>query len=315
MALAEARLRIARTGLLLPTALCVMAGGAIAVQSFVNGRLGREIGSAEVAAVINNSVGLVAILVLVSALGVLPRGLAAMRDPTGPRLRWWYLLGGLGGASVVASAALAAPEIGVALLTVALVCGQTGGSLAADRAGISPAGLRAITPARIAGVVLAVVAVTISALGARVHLDPALLAFVIAAGAATAIQAAANGQLARVTGEPLAAALVNFVVGLAGLIVLAALTTGISAPGGWSAPAPLWIGGFMGLAVVLITTITVGHLGVLRLVLALTAGQTAGALLIDLLAPVSGEPVTLVTAVGVVLAFAAVAVSGRDRLR
>jgi transporter family-2 protein len=50
---------------------------------------------------------------------------------------------------------------------------------------------------------------------------------------------------------------------------------------------------------------------VLRLGLATVAGQTTGALVIDLIAPAPGEAVTAATVVGVVLTLAAVAISGR----
>jgi transporter family-2 protein len=52
-------------------------------------------------------------------------------------------------------------------------------------------------------------------------------------------------------------------------------------------------------------------LGVLRLGLATVAGHTAGALVIDLIAPAPGEAVTVATVVGVVLTIAAVGISGR----
>ena len=116
-----------------------------------------------------------------------------MRD--GPPLKWWYVVGGLGGALLVSCAAIAAPKIGVTPLIVAIVCGQTAGSLLADGAGLSPAGRAGATPLRIAGVVLAIAAVGISAFGARAHLDLALLAFAVVAGVGVALQQAANGQL------------------------------------------------------------------------------------------------------------------------
>jgi uncharacterized membrane protein YdcZ (DUF606 family) len=56
-------------------------------------------------------------------------------------------------------------------------------------------------------------------------------------------------------------------------------------------------------------------LGVLRLMLVSVAGQSAGALVIDLLAPVRGESVGVATVVGLVLTVVAVFVSGRARER
>lgn len=300
-----------RASVVVPTALAVAAGAGVALQSYINGRLGRSLGSGELAAAVNNTVGLLALVALVAVTRALPRAVAAVRG--GDRLKWWYLAGGLGGSLLVASAALAAPEIGVALLTVALVCGQTAGSLLADGAGLSPAGRAGATPLRLAGVLLAVAAVAISAYGARAHLDLALLAFALVAGIAVALQQAANGQLARATGEPLVAGMVNFMVGLAALLLLAGVVTGFHAPHGWSAPPLEWIGGLLGATIATGSAVLVSRLGVLRLMIAITAGQVTGALVIDLVAPVPGEGVTGATVAGVVLAFAAVALTARDR--
>lgn len=299
-----------RPGTALPTALAVAVGAGVALQSYINGRLGVALGSGELAAAVNNAIGLFALTTVVLAARALPRARRAVRD--GARVKWWYLLGGLGGSLLVASAAIAAPEIGVALLTVALVCGQTAGSLLADNAGLSPAGRAGATPLRIAGVVLAVAAVAISAFGARGHLDLALLAFALAAGVAVALQQAANGQLARATGEPLVAGMINFVVGLAALLLLAGVVTGFHAPNGWSAPPLEWVGGLLGATIATTSAILVSRLGVLGLMIAVTAGQVAGALMIDLVAPVRGEGVTVETVLGVLLAFAAVALTARD---
>jgi len=46
----------------------------------------------------------------------------------------------LAGAALVPVSAVAAPEVGVALLTVAIVCGSTRGSLPVDAAGLGTRG-------------------------------------------------------------------------------------------------------------------------------------------------------------------------------
>ena len=46
-------------------ALAILAGGAISLQSYVNGRLGREAGSATIAAAINNMVAFISTLAIV----------------------------------------------------------------------------------------------------------------------------------------------------------------------------------------------------------------------------------------------------------
>jgi bacterial/archaeal transporter family-2 protein len=292
-------------------AMTILAGAGISLQSYVNGRLGKEIGSPTVAAAINNLIAMVATLAIVLATSALPRAVARVRELGRPPV--WHLLGGLSGAALVLVSAVAAPEVGVALLTVALVCGSTGGSLPVDAAGIGPAGKRPITTYRVAGVLLAIGATAIGALGARGDLQPLLLSLALCAGLGMAVQAAANGQLARETGEPFVASAVNVTLGCAvlGAIALVSLATvSLDAP---PANPGLFIGGLLGGFVVVVSATAVQTLGVLRLGLATVAGQTAGALLIDLIAPAPGEAVTVGTVIGVVLTMAAVAISGRGR--
>ena len=128
-------------------AMTILAGAAISLQSYVNGRLGKDVGSRHG-----------------RRRGQQPRSRrrdAADRARDAARCRGrsrgcaglgrpplWHFLGGLGGAALVLVSAAAAPEVGVALLTVALVCGSTGGSLPVDAAGLGPAGRRPITAPR-----------------------------------------------------------------------------------------------------------------------------------------------------------------------
>jgi uncharacterized membrane protein YdcZ (DUF606 family) len=57
----------------------------------------------------------------------------------------------------------------------------------------------------------------------------------------------------------------------------------------------------------------VSRVGLLRLMLALVAGQAAGGLALDLVAPPVAHPVTAFTIVGVVLLIGAASISGRTR--
>ena len=264
----------------------------------------------EIAAVVNNVVGLSALLALAVATGALVRGARRLRS--GPRPAWWHWIGGLAGALLVAVMAAAAPRMGVALLTVALVCGQTAGSLGVDQAGLSPAGRQPATPARVVGVLLAIAAVGIGALGKRGDLEVGLLTLAVVAGAATAVQQAANGQLARLAGEPLVAATINVGVGTSVLVLLAAAGAGEGPPNGWDAPFGEWLGGLLGAAVVATLAWVVRTLGVLRATLVLVAGQSAGALALDLIAPAPGEAVTAATVIGVALTLLAVAVATKS---
>jgi transporter family-2 protein len=290
-------------------AMTIVAGGAISLQSYLNGRLGKEVGSATIAAAINNMVAFFATLAVVLATRALPKARARLRALGRPPV--WHFLGGFGGAALVLVAAVAAPEVGVALLTVAIVCGSTGGSLPVDAAGLGPAGRRPITAPRVTGVLLAVGATVISALGARGNPDLFLLTLALLAGIGMALQSAANGQLARETGEPFVAALINTAVGMTALAIVAFVTIATAALDSFPANPLQYVGGLLGAFVVVVGATAVQTLGVLRLGLAMVAGQMAGALLVDLVVPVPGEAVTAVTVIGVALTMIAVAVSGR----
>lgn len=290
-------------------AATMLAGGAISLQSYLNGRLGKDVGSPTIAAAINNLVAFAATVAVVVATSALARARERLRAARRPPL--WHFLGGLAGAALVLVSAAAAPEVGVALLSVALVCGSTGGSLSVDAAGLGPAGRRPVTAPRVAGALLAVAATVVSALGARSDPELLLLTLALLAGVGIALQAAANGQLARETGEPFFAALVNAVVGLCVLAAVALATLATSPLDGLPGNPLQYAGGLLGAFVVVVGTMAVQTLSVLRMGLALVAGQMSGALIVDLVAPAPGQAVTVGTVIGVALALTAVAIGGR----
>ena len=298
-----------RTALALAAA--VASGAMVALQQRVNGELKTELGDALLTALVSFGTGLVAVVAVVL---LRPSARAAVgRISSVP---WPHRLGGLGGASLVAVGAAAAPEIGVALLTVGLVAGQTSGGLLVDRLGLGPGGAHALTAPRVAGAALCLLAVSISVLGDSARAaDPVLLVLVVAAGFAIAVQQALNGRVRYATGDAGVATLVNFVVGATALVLglLASVAlTGLDV-GSWPGVDRWWLysGGPMGAAFVAVAAVVVRRLGVLRLGLAVIAGQLVGALLLDLTLPVHGQGIDLLTVVGVALTLAAVVLSGR----
>lgn len=285
--------------------VAVAMGAGISVQLFLNGRLGQSLGSFELAAAANTTTALLALVVVAALSGTRERAVTQLR--VRPLHRRWHWFIGISGAYMVLLSAFAAPRLGVALLIVALVCGQTAGGLAVDHFGASPAGRQPVTPPRIAGAALALLAVAIGALGAPVDPQPLLLGLVVLAGAISALQQAVLGHLARSTGEPVAAGVINFVVGALVLVVIALALTGGIAPNGWSSAPPVqWLGGLIAAVMTVTIARLVTRIGVLRLMLALVAGQTIGALALDLVVPGAGG-VTAATMIGVLLTLAAVA--------
>jgi transporter family-2 protein len=137
-------------------AVMVVAGCGVAGQVAVNGRLQQRTGDATVAALVNFTVGTVALAALVGVLGVAGR-LGHPHWPANPLL----YTGGLLGACFVSLAALVVRHVGVLRFSLATVAGQLAGGLVLDA--IS-GGLEAATAV---GAVLTVVAVTVSGAGRR----------------------------------------------------------------------------------------------------------------------------------------------------
>ena len=296
-------------------AAAVASGALVALQQRVNGELKTSLDDAVLTAVVSFGTCLVAVLVVVLSRRRARAAVARVRD-----VPWWQRLAGLGGAGLVAVGAAAVPEIGVALLTVGLVAGQTSGALLIDRIGLGPGGTHALTRQRVVGalVCLLAVVVSVSGEGAR-SANPVLLTLVVVAGFGIAVQQALNGRVRAVTGDAGVATLVNFVVGLLALLAALAVSVALGGSGGPDWPGAdrwyLYAGGPMGAAFVAVAALIVRRLGVLRLGLAVISGQLAGALLLDLAVPVGERGVDLLTVAGVALTLFAVLLSGRSARR
>ena len=287
----------------------VAAGGLLGLQARINGQLGAHLHSAVDAALVSFGVGTALLVVIV---------IATSRPAVG-RLRrasttWWWWLGGLAGAAVVSSTAEGVPQIGVALVTVCIVAGIALGGLVVDELGLGPGGTSSVTRWRIGGAGLAVAAVALGAVG-ETHgaVRPALFAALFLAGAASAAQQAANGQIRRVADSTAVASLVSFTGGTIALVVFAAARgdlTGRSWPSTWW----LYTGGGLGAVYIALAAASVARLGVLIVSLATVAGQLVAAVILDVAWPSPGIHLRPTTVIGAVLTLVSVAVSaGRRR--
>jgi transporter family-2 protein len=292
-------------------AVTVVIGAMLAAQARINGELGKHTG-AVMAAVVSFTIGTVVLVVMVAVSPRARRNAPRVVRPWRPF--WWYL-GGVAGAGVVGSSAGAVPEVGVSLVTVLLVAGATAGGLVVDAVGMGPGGRVPTTRLRFFGAALAVVAVSVGALGQHGMFRPALLALVGIAGVASAGQQAANGQLRRAADDARVAALVSFAVGTATLFAVAGALAAIGhLPSIHRPPNPvLYIGGLLGVVYIVIAAALVERLGVLRLTLGTVSGQVVGALLIDAIAPAPGLRLTVAVVAGALLTLVAVAVTVRRR--
>lgn len=270
--------------------LMLGAGALVAIQSQINGRLAQEIGSGMragvLAAVISFGSGLVVLLAATVATPRLRRQfrllVASVRER---RLVPVELVGGLLGATLVASQGLAVGTIGVALFSVAVTAGQSASALLVDHLGFGPAGHQPLSVPRAVAALFAVVAVVIataerSATSFSVAVvSLALLSLV--AGAGTSVQQAINGRVSRVVG-PWVTTLNNFTVGTAGLLVAFALSFLRKGHLGALPSQPyLYLGGLMGICFIWLAALLVRVHGVLVLGLSVIAGQVVGAVVIE----------------------------------
>ena len=307
---------VAGQGLALGAALA--AGALIAVQQRLNGELRQGLDDVLLTTTVSFGLGLVCVLLVVLGRTAAREAVARLADTT-----WWERLGGLGGAVLVAVSAAAAPVLGVALLTVALVAGQTVGGLVVDRLGVAPGGRHVLTGPRVAGALVCLVAVAVSLTGGGARdAEPLLLALIVVTGFVTAVQQALNGRVHAVTGDAMVTTALNFVVGAAALVALLAGQAAVQwltgpgpvglAPQQWPGAGQwhLYLGGPLGVVFVAVAATAVRALGVLRLGLALVAGQLVGAVLLDTAVPAPGAALSASTAAGAALTLVAVAVSG-----
>ncbi|MGV8886344.1 MAG: DMT family transporter [Microbacteriaceae bacterium] len=301
-----------RTAVALGVTLALVFGAGVAVQTRINGELGRQLGDGYLAALISFGSGLV---VLSVALLFMPSGRNGLRTIVGMVRRrdmpWYYVLGGTAGAFVVLSQGLTAAVLGVALFTVAIVAGQTISGLALDRRGMGTMRPKALTVARIAGSALTLVAVGIAVSAQIVGNIPLwMLVMPFISGLGIGWQQAVNGQVRVQSGSALTATFVNFVVGFT-LLLIATLVH--SAFAGWPTALPqtwwLYSGGMIGVIFIAAAAVLVRTTGVLLLGLGTIAGQLLSSLLLDVIVPPEGREIVATTVVGTLLALVAVAIA------
>lgn len=136
---------------------------------------------------------------------------------------------------------------------------------------------------------------------------PHLMAALVGAG--LTIQVGMNATVRLAIGSPVLAAIVNFVIGLAALVIVAVAGGARWAPGSTAAiPAWAWLGGLLGAIYVASTTVLGPRLGAAALLALTLAGQMFAALVVDHYGVIGfpQSPVTPARVLGVVLLVAGV---------
>lgn len=136
--------------------LALAAGSALPVQAGVNAAIARYAGRPEWAAFVSFAVGLVALGAWLAALRLTPPTAVALA-----RAPWWAWSGGILGAFYVSVVVLLTPRIGVVATLGLAVAGQMIGALALDQLSAFGLAYRPVTPSRLAGAALLVVAVVL----------------------------------------------------------------------------------------------------------------------------------------------------------
>lgn len=291
----------------------VLIGVVVAIQSRVNGQLSVDLNSGLAAALISFLTGLSVLCILVFGIKRERTGLFLIfKGIRRKQLTWWEVSGGLLGGCFVAVQSATVPQIGVALFTISVVAGQTVSSLFVDKAGLSSSGKQKITVARTLGAIATLVAVFIAVYPALTNSEfrflPLSLALIV--GVFASIQQGLNGRVNAVAKRPLATAWLNFATGT--VIVLIALSINL-ASGAEITPLPnnFWVytGGSLGLIFVAVSAYIIAHLGVLNFVILNIAGQLAGAVAIDWIAPAKAGSLNGYLIFGTVMTIASIAVS------
>ncbi len=132
--------------------IALAAGAAASVQLGVNGLMRGALGSPLLAAMVNNSVGLLGIVVLVTVTRTsLPTATAIASAP------WFGWFAGLLGVIYIVSGAILVPKLGVATTFVLILVGQVAMALTLDVIGAFGAPSHPITMSRLLGAILVVV--------------------------------------------------------------------------------------------------------------------------------------------------------------
>ncbi|MGH3715048.1 MAG: DMT family transporter, partial [Micromonosporaceae bacterium] len=294
---------VERSEKVLGVVLAGLSGVAISVQSRINGELGVRLGDGVLAAVISFGSGLVLLVLVVPLVPKARTGVRRLvRAVRGRSIMFWQCLGGVGGATLVATQGLTVGTLGVAVFVVAVVAGQTGSSLLVDKFGIGPGARRPLTWPRMIGAALTLVAVA-GAMSGRFDGRIALWLIVLPliAGCAIAVQQAVNGQVRAAADSALTATLLNFVTGTTALVLAWLVTSRLALPDAFPTEPWLYLGGALGVVFIGIAAMVVRWTGVLLFGLATIAGQLVGAVVLDLVVPAEGAPLQQATLIGAAL--------------
>ncbi len=295
--------------------LAALSGILIAAQSRVNGGLSAALGNSTEAAVYSFGSGFIVLNLIALANPKVRAGVrrifAGVRSGELPA---WRLSAGAMGGIFVAIQTFTVPIIGVALLSVVMIAGQTVASLIVDRIGITGGGTQAITARRVFAAAITIVAVLVAVWQeirlANISIVPVFIVFL--GGFMIGVQRALNGQINDISGQSFSTTWLNFFTGTTTLLILLMINTvrGDELVGLPTSPWWIYWGGTIGVLYIASSSVIVAKIGVLSFTLFATGGQLIGSLIFDLIAPPEEVTVGINLIIGIFITYVGVLVGG-----
>lgn len=302
--------------------LGALAGAALPLQTNVNTRLRRSVGSPFLATSLSFLIGTIVLLIATLVMDrALPGPAAAMSTPP------WLWIGGFFGVIVLTANLFMFPRLGAVQTAVLPITGQVLMGLLIDHFGWFRVAPTELTLIRATGGLLVLVGVfgaigvadrwlgrtggapTGSSHGASAWLWRLVG---VVCGALLASQTAINGRLGVALGSAVAAALVSFAVGTLALIVILLVTRTpwrLTRPDDRPNPWWMWLGGALGAGFVFANAFLQPVLGTGLTVMVILLGMMLGSLAIDALGLLGArrKKVSLLQALGLLLMIGGVA--------
>ena len=295
--------------------LAALSGILIAAQSRVNGGLSAALGNSTEAAVYSFGSGFLVLNIIALANPRVRQGIrrivAGVRSGALPA---WRLSAGIMGGIFVAIQTFTVPIIGVALLSVVMIAGQTLASLIVDRIGITGGGKQPITLRRVLAAVITIMAVLVAVWEeiqvANISVIPIVIVFV--GGFMIGVQRALNGQINDISEQSFSTTWLNFFMGTSTLVILLIFNTARGQDLVGLPTSPWWIywGGTIGVLYIASSSVIVAKIGVLSFTLFATGGQLIGSLIFDLIAPPENVKVGINLVLGILITYVGVVVGG-----
>lgn len=301
--------------------LAALCGVLIALQGRANGELSKYLHSSIQAALVSFITGLIAVAAISIFHPEIKEGLRKLRTALKTKeLPWWGIIGGMLGGTFISLQSLLVPVVGVAVMSVGYIAGQTAMSLVIDRIGLTGGGKKSISIRRIFAAGLTIVSVIVAVWDKLDKSNLSLLTAIltIVSGLIVAVHRALNGRVNEITSQSFTTSLVNFVMGSIYLIVLFLVISLLGFTKWGSLPSgPWWIytGGILGVLYIAFAAEVVQHIGVFHFTLFSVGGQLVGSLLLDFFAPTTNVGISNYLISGIVLTYIGVIASGASNSR